>query len=357
MKNIYARVEKLTNVAGRLAYTNAPDTDKKKENVCATFDTASQSAQFDKDFWKQLATYNQAAFQKSGNNAKEKNKCCEAREIVLEVPNELYGSDHNVLAKLIAEQFKQKYKVECNVALHLNERKTNFHAHIIFSERQKNESSEVKIAPRNLFFDEYGKRRYKKSEILNEDGTLRDGCKIIKKGSEINESSFSEKNAYFKSKKFTKEIKDNYVSLWNKILQEDRYQIFDPNDVFLATKKLHKNYTPEIKERIKQENTMIYQYNESAKKILDASEEHRDVLREQKKEILRESFEEARATGSNFSDVLYNKILDALESMRNLYIKITRSIDYLMKSAKKKGEMSNQIIENIKQKSKKEKER
>ena len=49
------------------------------------------------------------------------------------------------------------------------------------------EHPEVKTATRNMFYDEQGKYRHTKKEILDEQGNLRAGCSIIPKG-EVYES-------------------------------------------------------------------------------------------------------------------------------------------------------------------------
>lgn len=64
---------------------------------------------------------------------------------------------------------------------------TNYHIHLVFSERKMLEHPEVKIATRNMFYDEQGKHRRTKKEILDEQGNLRAGCSIIPKG-EVYES-------------------------------------------------------------------------------------------------------------------------------------------------------------------------
>ena len=43
---------------------------------------------------------------------------------------------------------------ECSAALHHNKTKTNYHIHLVFSERKMLEQPEVKIATRNMFYDE-----------------------------------------------------------------------------------------------------------------------------------------------------------------------------------------------------------
>ena len=46
--------------------------------------------------------------------------------------------------------------MECVSALHHNKRKTNYHIHLIFSERKLLPEPDVKVASRSVFFDETG---------------------------------------------------------------------------------------------------------------------------------------------------------------------------------------------------------
>ena len=81
--------------------------------------------------------------------------------------------DPEYLLKRFTDHFKQKYKVECISALHHNKRKTNYHIHLIFAERQLLDKPVEKIATRNMFYDEMGKHRRTKKEILDEAGNIR----------------------------------------------------------------------------------------------------------------------------------------------------------------------------------------
>ena len=63
------------------------------------------------------------------------------------------------LLRRFTDHFKQNYKVECISALHHNKRKTNYHIHLIFAERQLLDKPIEKIATRNMFYDEKGKHR------------------------------------------------------------------------------------------------------------------------------------------------------------------------------------------------------
>jgi len=63
--------------------------------------------------------------------------------------------------------FREKYGVDCIAALHHNKTKTNYHIHLIFSERKRKEVINEKIATRNMFYDENGKHVLTKKEILD----------------------------------------------------------------------------------------------------------------------------------------------------------------------------------------------
>lgn len=71
--------------------------------------------------------------------------------------------------------------MECVSALHHNKRKTNYHIHLIFSERKLLPEPDIKRATRSVFYDETGKRVRTKKEITGEDGQIRKGCTVIKR--------------------------------------------------------------------------------------------------------------------------------------------------------------------------------
>lgn len=82
-----------------------------------------------------------------------------------------------------------------------------------------------------------------KKEILDENGNLREGCSIIPKGEVYESHLFDVKNEYFKSKAFTREVKEMYTKLMNQYVKEEsqKLSVFQPGGVYLATKKIGKN--------------------------------------------------------------------------------------------------------------------
>ena len=83
------------------------------------------------------------------------------------------------------------------------------------------EQPEVKIAIRNMFYDEQGKHRRTKKEILDEQGNLRAGCSIIPKGEVYESHIFTKKDEWFKNKAFTKEVKELFTDTINRYVKEE----------------------------------------------------------------------------------------------------------------------------------------
>ena len=96
-----------------------------------------------------------------------------------------------------------------------------------------------------MFYDENGKHVRTKKEILEEDGEIREGCRIVKKGEVYEKKLFTAKDERFKSNSFLDEIKHSYTDLINIYVQDksQKLQVFERGSVYLATKKIGKNNT------------------------------------------------------------------------------------------------------------------
>ena len=84
-------------------------------------------------------------------------KCIEARELIIALPESYVNFEPDWVLKTFTDSFKETHGVECVAALHHNKKKTNYHIHLIFSERTMLEEPDIKIASRNMFYDEHGK--------------------------------------------------------------------------------------------------------------------------------------------------------------------------------------------------------
>ena len=73
-------------------------------------------------------------------------KCIEGREFIIALPESFVEYKADDVVRLFTDSFHKRYGVECSAALHHNKRMTNYHIHLVFSERKMLEHPEVKIA-------------------------------------------------------------------------------------------------------------------------------------------------------------------------------------------------------------------
>ena len=186
--------------------------------------------------------------------------------------------------------------MECISALHHNHAETNYHIHLIFSERKELEEPEVKIATRNMFYDENGKHRRTKKEILDDQGVLRKGCYIVPKGEPYSGHYFSPKNSFFKKKAFLRELKTEYTELINEEIYDEKrkLKVFSKDSIFLATKKIGKNNPME--DVIRKNNEVVYKWNASASYAATIMSE--EYVKEVKRQMVLQPIRESVATGN-----------------------------------------------------------
>lgn len=203
MPNLFARQTALTNVGGRIDYISNPE---RQENLLAVYDGAADRA--DGAYWRLLAQ----ECKEASKHAAPDRKCVQGRELIIQLSNALLDRMTPAqIAKILAFSFEQKYGRPCVVAVHFNADRTNLHAHLIYSERDLLPEPVVKVAPRALFFDETGKRCYKKKEIQDEAGDLRPGCRIVAKGEIYERRFFSAVDPSFSQKGWLKDCKANWL--------------------------------------------------------------------------------------------------------------------------------------------------
>lgn len=195
------------------------------------------------------------------------------------------------------EEFRRRYDVECVSALHHNKRKTNYHIHLIFSERRLLAEPDIKIATRSVFYDETGKRVRTKKEITEENGKIREGCTVISKGGIYEEHLFTAKDDRFKSEAFTQEAKVVYTDLINRHISdpEQHLKVFNPDSIYLPTKKIGKN-NPKAAE-IEADNAARQEWNRTADMALISGIEEAKILEIKKEEIHQKASQSIKTNG------------------------------------------------------------
>ncbi len=315
-RNSFIEMAKLHNLSGRITYISSH---AKQEHLYEVYATEP-----DKAFWRELAKCNQKEFEKSGT----KGKGIEARELMIALPESFINYDHDYLLKEMVDKFKEKYGVECFAALHHNKRKTNLHIHMIFAERKRLYQPEEKTATRNMFYDEQGRHVRTKKEILDGNGNIRKGCKIIKKGEVYERKIFTIKDGRFKQESFLDEAKVFYTDIINQMVidDKDRLSIFDKNGPYLATKKVGKN-NPKA-EAIKADNEIRMEWNRTVDRALVSGVSETEVVELKKTEItdrVKESVEQNGNKPELFEDIVRAAIL----LLECLVIKAMQKVMYI----------------------------
>lgn len=119
-----------------------------------------------------------------------------------------------------------------------------------------------------MFYNESGKHVRTKKEILDEDGNLRFGCKIIKKGKVYETNFFQPKKEEFKSNAFLENMKQVMTDAINEIVKDEneKLQVFQKGDPYLATKKIGKNNPKEAE--IRADNYLRQEWNRNVDRAL-----------------------------------------------------------------------------------------
>ena len=285
-RHSFIRQSKLSDVAGRIDYISNP---KRQEYLYETYQTEGATP----EFWKNLARENQLDFKASGSAG----KCIEGREFIIALPESFVQYRAGDVVRLFTETFHKRYGMECSAALHHNKTKTNYHIHLVFSERKMLEQPEVKIATRNMFYDEQGKHRRTKKEILDEQGNIRAGCSIISKGEVYESHIFTKKEEWFKDKSFTKEVKELFTDTINCYVKEEseKLSVFQQGGVYLATKKIGKN-NPKAEE-IKADNAARQEWNRTVDVALVEGVPEKDILKIKQEKITDKTLQSIRKHG------------------------------------------------------------
>lgn len=207
--------------------------------------------------------------------------------------------------------------MECVSALHHNKRKTNYHIHLIFSERKLLPEPDIKIATRSVFYDETGKRVRTKKEITGEDEQIRKGCTVIKKGEIYESHLFTVKDDKFKSEPFLREVKEIYTDLINRHISnpEQQLKVFDKNSVYLPTKKIGKN-NPKAAE-IETDNAARQEWNRTADMALISGISEAKILEVKQTEIHDKASQSIKSKGwlPNLFRGIVTKAKDFLQNL------------------------------------------
>lgn len=253
--HIYAGAAAIPNVVGRADYISSP---ARQERLIAVAGIQ------DKTYWKQLAHDAQEAWRRSGGE-REKKKACEAREVHVQLPGkilEMSPDEQQQVVDRLEAFFRAKYGLDTLIGMHESKTDRNVHAHILFSDRPRLAEPEIRVADRNAFIGADGIRCRTKKEILDADGELLPGCKIIKKGDVLYERHFGDRDPIFAEKGWLNDLKHDLANWINTELQPDELrEVYDPAGPYLPQVKVGKGRPVSFENRLKEYNRQVKAFN------------------------------------------------------------------------------------------------
>ena len=263
-RNVFVRATALTCTRGRIAYMTSPN---KQEHLEAYVSNMPKGG------WLELSKYSrhQAALYNPGD------KVCEARELMIMLPNSfaLYNAQH--LAIRLRDDFSNRYRVPCAVAIHWNKAENNYHVHLVFSERSIHRQVQgTSVATRNTYFDANGKRSAKK-ECLDELGNLKPGCRFVAKGEALSEGSrFGTKKNMFAQEEWLHQEKQRMVDFFNAYDRHDTWKVYDwKSDPHFPYVRIYKGETEDL-QRFNAwsecENAWRHAYNDTVDRLIETGE-------------------------------------------------------------------------------------
>lgn len=255
------------------------------------------------------------------------------------MPAVLQKNDPDELLRLFTDAFKEKYRVECISALHQNKAMTNYHIHLIFSERKLKEEVEEKVATRNMFYNEAGRHMRTKKEILGAYGKVRSDCCIVPKGMVYEISWFQAKEILFKKKSFTDEVRGFYTGLINQLEpEEEKLTVFHRGGPYLATKKIGKNNSKE--EKIRKTNALRQEWNAAVSEALSHGVPTEDLIQMKKELIVEPVTRSIRKNGKDtelFILILRKAIKLLIEKARTFRPSVLTSLEKMKEKAKQQN--------------------
>lgn len=313
-RNAFAQISKISSSSGRIDYISNPE---RQEHLFTTYSTTN-----DDSFWEELATVCREEHDKYGAGG----KVIEAREWIIALDESLLELNPDMVIRKFVDAFHEKYGVECTAALHHNSEQTNYHIHMIFSERQLLPEPIEKIATRNMFFDENGKHKRTKKEILDADGNIRPGCKVIAKGEVYDRQKFSGKDPQFKTVAFRKEAQELFKDINNSLITDEnrKLSIFNPDDVYLATKKVGKNNP--MADFIIADNEERKEWNMSVDQALIALVDRDDILAV-KHESIQNEVRKSIAENGNAPGMFAGIVKKAVAKVKDMMMKACEKIE------------------------------
>lgn len=319
----FARQTKLNNVVGRSDYISNPS--RQEEIVLHSFENMQNS-------WQEYAD-----FETKNQRSKDTNN--QAREIIIPLPHEL-EKDKEKLKNVVDDYCKSTLgnNRDFEYAVHWNEKKTNLHAHIIFSERERNNEKEPKVYKRDIWIN---KETGKLAKANSPDAELRFKKGEIQRDRETGEIKYDDKPFTVKDKRFitrsfNEEIKENHMQVMNKHGYD--FRMFDPE------KEVAQIHVGHEKKRNPETYKNLQEYNEKVKdmnKFLEKTKMKVQEYIEKFKAFFRHDKEPEKLTEKDYKKAIQEKKIDIMKIANALQ----GANNSIMAFTQKEHELKSMVIE------------
>ncbi len=281
MQTAFARQTSLKNIVGRSEYITDPT---RQEDIVLYSNEHMISD------WQEYADY-------ENKNKKSNVANNQGREIIVALPNEL-NQDHDKLKKVMDDYAERTLGTnrEFEYAVHWNQDRTNLHAHIIYSERERVIERMAKKYKRDIYYNPNKKRISSKkdpeAEVLYKKGEV---MKDNKGNTRYEDDLFTVKDKKFVERKFNYEIKDNLSDSLNKY--GFNFKVFN-QEIELPQAKLYKGASDDYIEKTKASNKVRQNYNQIVTECIEKEVITIPFAIEIKQDVLNKVREENKKTQS-----------------------------------------------------------
>ena len=333
---VVVKATPLPNLSGRSNYISNP---KKQENLLFVLDRGCGDYSFQEIMKLQQEHIQHQSKYLTDEQLAKGYKIVDGREFMLVLDNRFINCDYdkllNDLADMIVEQTGQSV---IQLGLHLNSKKTSLHVHGIMPEYKFAPQTHLgAIEKRNRYYDENGKQSTKKA-CVDENGNLKEGCELIKKGKRKTRTTYFEtEKMNLREKEITKNIKKQLADYMNRELNEEKYR-WDKDPLKLSNQNIPKYLSEEEREIAETRNQLVKEYNQAVDDHIDFVSKHysNDIVK-QEIEFLKERRENIKtfADGTNTATHWFNSIKHHIAAIKKRTQEFINEIMNILKQKEK----------------------
>lgn len=337
---VMVKATPLPNLAGRSKYISDP---RKQENLLAVLERGCGDYTFHQIMELQQEHIQNQSKYLTDEQVEKRYKIVDGREFMLVLDNRFINCDYIKLLNDLADMLtKQTGQPVIQLGLHLNSKKTSLHVHGIMPEYRFAPQTHLgAVEKRNRYYDENGKQSTKKA-CVDENGNLKEGCKLIKKGKRRTKTTYFETEKMdLRNKEVLKNIKKQLTNYMNQELVVDKYR-WDKDPLKLPSQNIPKYLSAEAKEKAEERNVLVKEYNQAVDDHIEFISNHcsKEVV-EQEIEFLKERRDNIKgfADGTNTAAHWLDSIRHHIDAIKKRTLEFINEIKKMLEQRKEEPKM------------------